>query len=243
MCAFIPAAAPRAAQAGGWQSGSQYDWARETVLFSVSFSSLLFSIYLPPLISCACCSVTRCSRPGSLRAALPEQSHLKSPLSLFSAVSEPIAEGGLANWTWRNWGATLSGYTSKRSASRSPRIPRWMVIYSKRSGSSWRQHRAHQRRWRRISRDTSVWRERWWRNAFEMWCISQWKCTKCWHPTMVNTEMILTLYSFVYLQQENGGFPQWFWPENGWYARRCLLVRQVEQLNAWWYFLEEDAAL
>lgn len=27
---------------------------------------------------------------------------------------------------------------------------------------------------------------------------------------MVNTEMILTLYSFVYLQQENGGFPQWF---------------------------------
>lgn len=27
---------------------------------------------------------------------------------------------------------------------------------------------------------------------------------------MVNTDMILTLYSFVYLQQENGGFSQWF---------------------------------
>ena len=27
-----------------------------------------------------------------------------------------------------------------------------------------------------------------------------------------------------------------------WYARCCLSVRQVEQLNACWYFLEEDAA-
>ena len=68
------------------------------------------------------------------------------------------------------WGAALSGY--KRSVGRSSHVPHGMVIYSKRSGSSWRQHRANQRRWRRINRDTSVWRERWWRKASEGWCIS-----------------------------------------------------------------------